>query len=320
MVAGRVVGVSEAPGHHPIMVPPPVTFPSCDSMLIDGKNQIYRSIYAGHADPRFMASGHSYFVVFMRFLSSYLNKFRPKSVHVFWDAPTDTLWRKKVYPLYKDQRHDSADRNGFDIKPELKKQMAITIQVLRSLGVRQYFGEGQEADDLIYAFAYSNFGNKNLIISSDGDFKQIVYRFPHAMMYNPLKKGGLEERPERDPVLVKSFIGDKSDNISGYYQVGKVRAIPLVDDLIARKKFFESPKAISEDRQVVGNAIFERNRQIIDLGLSPSLRDNISYIESRQVEPIAYDLKQVEALAQRYQVHGLMADATNLLFPFKHLV
>jgi 5'-3' exonuclease len=296
-----------------------------DSMLIDGKNNIYRSVFAGYADERFKSSGHDYFIIFLRFLSNYINKFRPKSVHMFWDAPIHTLWRKQLYPAYKEQRVDAYnDYYGLDVKSEIKRQMVVTIQMLKYLNVRQYFKDGQEADDLIYAFVHSNFNKQNLIVSSDGDFRQILFRFNNASMYNPLKKSGngLEDKPERDPVLIKSFIGDKSDNISGYYQIGKVKVKPLVDDLLARKRFFESDKAIATvngERKVAGDSVFNLNRLIIDLALCPSLHDNLAFVERKQTDKVSFDMKQLEDTIQRCKLRGVMSEINNLAVPFKHL-
>jgi 5'-3' exonuclease len=279
-------------------------------------------MFAGHADERFRQSGHDYFVIFLRFISSYINKFRPNSVHIFWDAPSATLWRKQVFPAYKDQRADMyKERVGLDVKSELVRQMKVSIKVLQNLNVRQYFRDGQEADDLIYAFAYNNPRDEQLVISSDGDFKQLLYRFNHVKLFNPFTRD-LVEKPERDPVLVKAFTGDASDNIPGYYQIGKARVKPLIDDLRARHEFLNSEKAlVSENghQSHVGNTLFERNRQLIDLSLSPQLNDNINYIEKKQVSSVNYNLDKIGIMSQEYKLRGLMADTGNLLLPFKNL-
>jgi len=294
-----------------------------DCLLLDGKNNIYRSLFAGCADPRFKASGHDYIIIFLRFLSTYINKFRPKSVHIFWDAPASKLWRRQIYPEYKEHRSDMYEYRDIDVYAELKHQMIAAIQLCKNLNIRQYFSDNQEADDLIYAFVYTNTNKDTLIVSSDGDFKQILFKFSHCKIYNPLKKGdNMEERPQNDPTLLKSFIGDKSDNISGYYQIGKVRAAPLVESVIARQKFFLSDKAvIMKDGQkvIVGADIFNRNRQIIDLGLSPYLKDNIAFIEQQQVSSIQFDMKQIELIAHKYKLRGLLSEINNLSVPFQNL-
>ena len=70
----------------------------CDNLLIDGKNCIYRAIYAGLSDKKFVEKKYHPAVIFFRFITSYVYQYRPKNVHIFWDAPKETLWRKKSYP------------------------------------------------------------------------------------------------------------------------------------------------------------------------------------------------------------------------------
>ena len=293
-----------------------------DHLLIDGKNSLYRSVFAGFVDPRFKQLGHDYFLIFLRFINNYINKFRPTSVHIFWDAKRS--WRKTVYPEYKVQRADQYIDRGFDVPGELRRQMIIAIETLKYLNIRQYFNHQQEADDLIYAFIKNNLSAESIILSGDGDFKQITYRHPNIKIYNPLsKKLGFEDVPSLDPVLVKSLTGDKSDNIHGYYGIGKVKMKPLIMDEKARTEFFASDKAfIMKDgqKELVGDTVFNRNKQIIDLSMNPHLQENIDYIASQQIVPISYDLEAVKAIILKYKLRGLMADINNLTLPFKNLL
>lgn len=293
-----------------------------DHLLIDGKNSLYRSVFAGLVDPRFKELGHDYFLIFLRFINNYINKFRPKSVHIFWDAKRS--WRKAVYAEYKTQRPDQYIDRGIDVPGELRRQMIIAIETLKHLNVRQYFNHNQEADDLIYAFIKNNISAESIILSGDGDFKQITYRHPHIKIFNPLsKKLGFEDVPSLDPVLVKSLTGDKSDNINGYYGIGKVKVKPLILDEKARAEFFASDKAfVMEDKQkvLVGDTVFNRNKQIIDLSMNPHLQENIDYIATQQIVPISYSLEEVKAIILKYKLRGLMADINNLSLPFKSLL
>jgi len=293
-----------------------------DHLLIDGKNSLYRSVFAGCVDPRFKELGHDYFLIFLRFINNYINKFRPKSVHIFWDAKRS--WRRAVYADYKVQRAGQYIDRGFDVPGELRRQQILAIETLKHLNVRQYFNHQQEADDLIYAFIKNNIGAESIILSGDGDFKQITFRHPHIKIFNPLsKKLGFEDVPVLDPVLVKSLTGDKSDNINGYYGIGKVKVKPLITDEKARAEFFASDKAfVMEDKQkvLVGDTVFNRNRQIIDLSMNPHLQENIDYITTQKVIPISYNLDEVKAIILKYKLRGLMADISNLTLPFKSLL
>ena len=116
-------------------------------LLIDGRNIIYRAIYAGRSDNMFMMSGLDIFAVFARFIHYYQVQFRPKSIHIFWDDECSRLWRTKILPTYKGQRKDDdgAKKDVFHI-------LKISLDLYKTLGIRQYFRHTQEADDLIYAF------------------------------------------------------------------------------------------------------------------------------------------------------------------------
>ena len=292
-----------------------------DHLLIDGKNSIYRSVFAGHVDQRFQQLGHDYFLIFMRFIANYINKFRPKSVHLFWDAKTS--WRKNIYPEYKEHRSDQYNDYSFDVRGELRRQMMITIETFKQLSSRQYFNTSQEADDLIYAFVRANPESQTVIVSGDGDFKQITYRYKNVKLFNPLSsKTEFEDIPELDPILVKSFTGDKSDNISGYYGVGKVKVKPLVLDEAERAKFFASDKAFTMNngqKTVVGDSIFKTNKQIIDLSMNPSLQENVDYVARQQLTTVSFDIEKVKTVILKYKLRGLMADISNLTLPFKNL-
>jgi 5'-3' exonuclease len=61
-------------------------------LLIDGRNLLYRAIYANLANK---SRGKHHFVVMMRFMRQLL-ELDPSAVMIFWDAPKNTLWRKKL--------------------------------------------------------------------------------------------------------------------------------------------------------------------------------------------------------------------------------
>lgn len=295
---------------------------SVDHMLIDGKNSIYRSLFAGYVDDRFRQSGHDYFLIFMRFINNYVNRIRPKSVHVFWDAKMS--WRKNVYPTYKAQRVDQYKDYTVDIRGEIRRQVMIAIEALRCLNIRQYYENSQEADDMIYAFIKNNADKKCVIVSADADFKQISYRHKHVSIFNPLaNKNGYEDIPELDPVLVKSFTGDKSDNITGYYGVGKVKVKPLIIDEKARETFFSSDKAIimrDGAKVKVGDSVFKLNKQLVDLELNPYLASNVELAKNQQNYQATFDLAKFKSIILKYKLRGLTADIDNLILPFKCLI
>ena len=57
------------------------------SLIIDAKNALYRSIFATKNNTKYAVKYH-YFVIFLRQLSSWIRRYDPVSVNIFWDAPS----------------------------------------------------------------------------------------------------------------------------------------------------------------------------------------------------------------------------------------
>ena len=292
-------------------------------ICIDGKNAIYRAIFAGYYDKSFRKTGYDYFVILLRFINNYITLLQPDSINIFWDTPRSKTWRKKLVPEYKEHRGDKYQDLDIDIHQELARQIKLAILVFGNLNCRQYYVENMEADDLIYSFCTMN-EDKIAIISSDQDFRQITHKMGHVFIYNPLSKSQqIEPRPTYDIVIAKSLMGDKSDNIGGYYNVGPKKSKKMAEDKELRYKFLKSDKAIvSIDGQVkwVGDAIFKENRRIIDLSWCPALASNCEYVEAKQQTRIKYDIKKVEQAARDFKIRGLLADLTRYAKNFENII
>lgn len=293
-----------------------------DHVLIDAKNMLYRAIFTAVGDKKFNKSGYHTINIILHYLTYYLNQFKAKNIHVFWDTNRESTWRKEVLPTYKDGRKNT--RDDIDVDGELINLTEVCGVLFKNMCVRQYYRGKMEADDLIYAFCRMNPKDKTIIISSDSDLKQISYRFSNVFIHHPHVKNRLiEEVPDVDPVLMKSFSGDKSDNIEGYYRVGPVTAKVLSEDTFARNEFFQSEKSIvksGDDKITVGNQRFKDNLRLIDLSLCPYLLDNMMYVSSKQFRPIRFDLNKIRETISKYKLRGVMADISRYIAPFKKLL
>jgi 5'-3' exonuclease len=231
------------------------------------------------------------------------------------------VWRREVYPEYKLQRDGMYVDYDFDVKAEVRRQMAIALETLNVMNVRQYFREGHEADDLVYAFVLANPDLQKIIVSSDGDFTQILYRHTNVDLFSPTAKS-MVEKPTVDPVIIKSLIGDISDNISGYNQIGKARAKPLAENPELLQNFLKSDKAnILKDGQkiVVGDQVFNTNKQIIDLAECRDINGNVEYVKQHQSSKVNINLPKVAEIARRRKVNGLISEAPGTLPSFQRL-
>ena len=198
------------------------------------------------------------------------------------------------------------------------------MQLFKNINLKQYYRAEQEADDLIYAFCKLNSDDDIVIISSDKDLLQIPYYFSKVKIHSHLSKSEnyFEETPKINPIIQKCLVGDKSDNIDGYYRVGPVKATLLTENSKERHDFFNSGKAIAKvdgNIEVVGDERFKENLRLVDLSLNPYLLDNMMYISSRQFQKIRFDLNQVRRLISKYKLRGMTADISRYISPFKKL-
>ena len=108
-------------------------------MLIDGKNAVYRAIFAGYYDSRFRKTGYDYFVILVRFISNYIMLLKPESVHILWDASRNNIWRRELFPSYKDHRTAKYKEYDFNVHEELAKQVRLAVTVFQFLNCRQYY-------------------------------------------------------------------------------------------------------------------------------------------------------------------------------------
>lgn len=271
-------------------------------LFIDGKNTAYRAIYANNQ----RAKRHN-LVVALHFISQWLEKFKPESVHVFWDAPRETLWRRQVLPTYKDR--DTKPNPDRDIKEELAEFQGAAAHFLPLVAVRQYSKKRQEADDLIYAACRAIYPQPATIISSDGDFAQVPYFMPNIKLFDPQKKD-FAEKSKVNPVVRKALMGDESDKVDGYDQIGPVKSAAIAEDIVKTTRFLGT----------VDRNVFIQNMLLVDLSLSPFLLANQMYVGKVMSDPVSFDKSGAMAAIGKYGLVGLLEEYHRIVTPFKALV
>lgn len=277
------------------------------ALLVDARNAMYRAVYAGMNDRSDRPKYH-HFVIFLRQIVSWMNMKNPASVHIFWDAPRVTVWRKKILPTYKD-RDDSNYVEG--LSENLNKCTAVAKDFFRVMGVRQYDRKNMEADDLLYAAVSLLHPKPTWIVSNDSDMIQIPFRFNSCKVFRPDGLGGKDaEIPDVNPAHLKALVGDKSDSIEGYNQIGPVKGTNMLRD----------PCALAEYLALKGSGTYRRNLALIDLGMCPWLLSNTFYIQKVLAEKVQWDKAEINKLIMEHKVNGLQQEFVNLVQPFKTLV
>lgn len=273
-------------------------------LLIDGRNALYRAIYASKADRRHRIKYHP-IVIFMRQLTKWMNLYRPSSVHVFWDAPRSQVWRKLILDSYKDRSNSDYVR---DISGDLIEGTQVAYELFQVMNIRQYARKQMEADDLIYAAASLVHPKPSVTVSTDCDMIQIPFTFSSSRVYDPKRE--IEHKiPTHSPVLLKALVGDKSDNIDGYRGIGPVKG----------KELINQPTQLQNFLNTEGHSTFRRNILLVDLSLCPRLLANRLYIQKVMSTQVQYDRDAIADLAHKHKLMGFMSEFANLTSPFINL-
>ena len=274
-------------------------------ILIDGKNVAYKAIFAAldkitgkpKVDPLIIA---------FRMLGKWRRIYKPDNWMVFWDVPKDALWRKKLYPPYKEGRNKSFISKG-SLDDITGRFMEIFIKICHNMKMTQFIKSQNEADDLIYAYVKAFPEKELLIISSDGDMVQTLLKCDNVKLHDPRNKDVLyEDKPEYDPVIVKCLSGDTSDNIDGYRLVGEITAKKIIRD--GKLESFLDKN---------GRDMFDLNRKLVDFDLNEYLDDNIKYVKSVKQND-KFDIKAINEIIEKYNLTELKSMAGDLIIPFKY--
>lgn len=195
-----------------------------------------------------------FFHVFLRKIYPILSAY--KNVIFAGEGEGSLNWRRSIFPDYKMNR---AKRND-DSEYQLLKTLFPKIESLLSLFRCKVLSvPGAEGDDVIYTLAkkYSEAGEEVLVISSDGDFAQLINSFDRVQVYSPMLKKYMEPRP--NILMEKAIVGDPSDGIPGVDRIGKKTLEKMLEDrsLWVKKMTPENEK------------IYSTFLKIVDLSKSP---------------------------------------------------
>ena len=117
-------------------------------------------------------------------------------------------WRKEVSPYYKSHRAKARSESAVDWKLIYQSINKFPKEIEENLGWLVVNFYSCEADDVIAALAKRSTDEKNIIVSNDGDFIQLL-SIPGVNLYSPTKKEFV--KPEGDPrkLLVEKILENK---------------------------------------------------------------------------------------------------------------
>ena len=190
-------------------------------------------------------------------LKSVITKLQPNRCVIIFDGKGGSKKRRKLYPLYKNNRKGMKNLNRTfkwlnesQEEQSCKNQLISFIEYLQFLPITTFAVDNIEADDAIaylVTHIYNDKKYKKIIMSSDKDYLQLVN--DNVYLWSPIKKIlytpiKVEEEYELKPeniIYWRILDGDKSDNIPGVKGWGKKTVLKLFGDF-----FKESEKTIEK--------------------------------------------------------------------------
>lgn len=282
---------------------------------------------------------------FLKSLGYLVRIIEPTRVLCIFDGKGSTINRRSIDPGYKAQRALAKITHWGIYESKSEEKQALVDQIdrlgdyLKCLPVQIVVQNKLEADDIIAYLAKnaSRAGKKVTIVSSDKDFLQLVDE--HINVYSPIKKinydlsniqEALEVLPENYNV-VKSLLGDDSDNLPGVKGIGLKTLLKLFPELntepgITLEYIYEqSAERMSAKKPLYAKIVDSWERVEINYKLM-NLHETVLSIEEKQdiqgtlSEPIpSLQSSTFQYLLQQDKIEGITMDTGNWLQGFSEL-
>lgn len=270
-------------------------------LIIDAMNTLIRSFSLLKAmNPTGTHVGG--LVGFLRSLGYVTRIFDPTRVVIIWDGKGGSGNRQNIDPNYKAQRASARITHWglYDTREEEQEaligQLFRTRDYLDCLPVHQIVIEKLEADDIMAYLAKraSKAGKKVTIVSSDKDFLQLIDN--NIEVYAPVKKKTFTKDNILEEIkvlptnfnIVKSLLGDNSDNLPGVKGLGIKTIVAEFPKLLTEKTDLDYVYKVAEEK-LEGKKIFakilhnwdrvEKNFQMMDLHDTVLDEKEIEYVE-----------------------------------------
>jgi len=143
--------------------------------------------------------------------SIYRSMLKTKSNEVIIALDSTNVWRKDIFPRYKESRKKQREKVKIDWSKFYGEQNKIFEDISRYLPFKVLQVDRTEADDVIGVIVL-NYKNKSfVIISTDEDYKQLLSK--RTKLYQPIKKKWVEcSNPEKF-IVMKCLDGQSKDGI-----------------------------------------------------------------------------------------------------------
>lgn len=193
------------------------------------------------------------------YIIRFANQNRVSAIAIMGDSVN--VWRKDIYPEYKER--------------EIVEDVYFEDCIAAINMIKEFFREctnssvyvvpKTEADDLIAYATQISSGVKNIIMSSDRDFVQLINK--DTKLYSPPQKVYRESEDVGYDLFLKCIRGDRNDNLLSAYP--RARETLLMEAWKDPYKMKEVMETIRKDGQKVGD-VYDFNLSMIDLTKQPT--------------------------------------------------
>ncbi len=208
-------------------------------------------------------------------LRMYNKKFREQYGQMVLACDGANNWRRGYFPQYKANRRKGRDESTFDWNEAFRIMHKIKDDLRENFPYKVIHLEGCEADDVIGTLVErtQDFGNfeQVMIVSSDGDFKQLQ-KFDNVSQFSPMTKKYVEETHPRQNLKLKILQGDSGDGVPNVLSDDDTLVEGRRQTPLSKKKKEAILEDLSEGELLYAASWYRnycRNETLIDLTKTP---------------------------------------------------
>ncbi len=191
-------------------------------------------------------------------------------------------WRRGYFPQYKANRRNGRKDSDFDWQEAFRILHAIKDEIKENFPYKVIHEDGCEADDIVATLVEQTqeFGQheKVMIVSSDGDFKQLQ-KYDNVKQFSPLLKKFVVDDNPRLNLQLKILGGDTGDGVPNVLSADDTFVEGQRQTPLSKKKKEAIIEDLAEGELLYAASWYrnyQRNETLIDLTKTPQdLKSNI---------------------------------------------
>ena len=243
------------------------------NLLIDISPLAYRTLFANKEDFKMLGEN----ILRHNLLGSifyYIDRFKPNKVFVCFECDGKN-WRKEKFDFYKAQRKEAREKQDVNWDEFYSFTSSFYNELKENFPFYVLKHDKLEADDIVSILVKKFLGNDNIMITNDGDYKQLL-KYPGVKFFDSMKGIFNECDSPKKFLETKIIMGDRSDNIPPIRpRFGEKTA----EKLIESEEIYKMLNEVDPDGQPCElKRNYDRNKLLIDLENTP--RDLVESLEN----------------------------------------